>query len=477
MTRAYGTEGKSAQAQLLNAQIGMTQAVNPITNAVSRAQAPVTPTANTSGRLAALPEEAEDGEGRGQPPRDPSPTPSDRIGRRPYSTGSTEIETPEVAVNEPPAQQSFFSRVFWGPRRNEFDAEDRNDRTSNSFFSQILRGHISDAIEPPITGLPPQFRIIYWSSAVFMRDALLVIMFLFGIIWLYEGHRARMFDLGEGPKDVNLTAPMFQFFHQRVVKIENYLQDHSLRSTPAATAAADKPQINWFTPGFGTGIDLYLSSPTASKCDPTWTPDSWPWSMFKSQTCPEVTLSKSHFAALSPWSDPESDSWCAPPSSGKLQLTVILCRTIAPTDLVVEHAAMDEMPVGFMGSSPREVELWIYVPNDRTRATLMEAISLTQPSLLEDSSPQHKTLGADQALPLGYVPVGRWQYDIWTKQALQTFTVPLPLAHYGVSTSKVAVRVNSNWGNVDFTCLSRLRLYGEDTSGKKEKLDVGIASS
>ena len=500
VTRAYGTEGKSAEAQLLSAQIGMNQAINPIVNAVSRAQAPVTPIANTPGRLPALSEEPEDGEGRGQALPDSSPSPSDRlgrrlhsndrIGRRPPSVASSEIELPDGpetelpdrpetelpdgTENEPPAQQSFFSKFFWGPRRDEFDAEGRN-RNSNSIAGDILRGRISERIEPPITGLPPQFRIIHWSSAVFMRDALLVLMFLFGMIWLYEVSRTRMFNIAEGPKDVNMSAPMYQFFHHRVSKIEHYLQDHSLSSTSADTAA-DKHQINWFTPGFGTGIDLYLSSPTASKCDPTWTPDGWPWSMFKSQACPEVSLSKSHFAALSPWSDPESDSWCAPPSSGKLQLTVVLCRTIAPTELVVEHAAMDEMPVGFMGSSPREVELLIYVPDDRTRATLMEAITLMQPSLLEDSSPQGKTIGHDQALPPGYVRVGRWQYDIWTNQALQTFTIPLPLAHYGVSTSRVAVRVNSNWGNVDFTCLSRLRLYGEDTSGSKEKLDVGVAS-
>ena len=499
VTRAYGTEGKSAEAQLLSAQIGMNQAVNPIANAVSRAQAPVTPITNAPGRLPALAEGPEDGEEGGQPPRNPSPTPSDRIrhrrlandriGRRPYSLdssvnglpagaqneplGDVDNAPPGDVENEPPAQRTFFSRFFWGPRRNQFNAEDP-DRTP-TFMDQILRGHIADAIEPPIVGLPPQFRIIHWSSAVFMRDALLVMMFLFGMIWLWEGYRTRMFNIAEGAKDVNTSAPVFQYLHHRVTKIEHYLQDHPLRSKPA-DSAADKHQINWFTPGFHTGVDLYLSSPTASKCDPTWTPDGWPWSVFKSQPCPEVSVSKSHFAALTPWSDPVSDSWCAPPSNGKLQLTVVLCRNIAPTELVVEHAAMDEMPVGFMGSSPREVELWIHVPNDVTRATLLEAITLTHPSLLEDSSPQGKTLGDDQALPRSYVPVGRWQYDIWTKQDLQTFTVPLPLAQYGVSTNKVAVRVNSNWGNVDFTCLSRLRLYGEDASGEMEKLDVGTAS-
>ena len=457
VTRAYGTEGKSAQAQLLSAQIGMNQAVNPIANAVSRAQAPETPVANTQGRLAALSEEPEDGEGSNQSSRDY------HIDSRPPSIGSHESETPA------PAQRSWFSGLF--PGRYAFNREGPN-RTFNNIADSI-RGHANAADESQPN------RDEGWSWALFLRDALLVLSLFFGIffgiIWVFEISRTRFGAVSGISKDVNMSAPIFQYLQHRVAKVEQHIQDLSLR-TSSADAAAAKPQINWFTLGFGPSIDLFLSSPTVLGCDPTWTPQGWPWSMFQSQTCPETSLSLPHYAALSPWSDPVDDSWCAPPSNGKLQLTVVLPRTIAPTELVVEHAAMDEMPVGFMGSSPREVELWIHVPDDRARAALVEAIMLTDPSLLEDSSPQGKALGEAQALPFDFVPVGRWEYDIWTNQRLQTFALPLPLAHYGVSTAKVAVRVNSNWGNVRFTCLSRLRLYGEDTSGMAEKLDVGMAA-
>ena len=461
VTRAYGTEGKSAQAQLLSAQIGMNQAINPIASAVSKAQAPDTPIANTSGRLPAVSEESEDREDLGY-----------RIDRRPDSVDSMQIE--------PPAQQSIFARLLgWGPLRDRFSQEGRN-RTSNEIIADSIRGQLNALDEPQVDRFPPglrEYRVNYpWSAAVLVRDAVLVLMLLFVIICFYEASRTSLFGFGEGSgisKDLNMSSPSFQFLHHRVTKVEQHVQDLSLGIKSVDTAAGQH-HINWFNPGFHTGIDTYLSSPTASQCDPTWTPEGWPWSMFKSQTCPQIALSQPHFAALSPWTDPVDDSWCAPPSNGKLQLTVVLPRTIAPTELVVEHAAMDEMPVGFMGSSPREVELWIHVPNDATRKVLIEAIARMDPFLLEDSSPQGKVLGSNQALPFDYVPVGRWEYNIWLNQPLQTFPVPLPLAHYGVSTGKVAVRVNSNWGKAEFTCLSRLRLYGEDTSGITEDLDQSL---
>ena len=463
VTRAYGTEGNSAQAQLLSAQIGMNQAINPIANAVSNAQAPETPTANTTSRLPALSEETEDRERNDEHPGNDIQY---HIGRHPS------IDSHQ---SEPPAQPSFFSWAFWGPRRGGFNAEAPN-RTFNNIIADSIRGHINGLDEPQVN-FPPRLRLYRfihpWSLALFLRDALLVLLLLFGILWLYEINRPRLFESGETPgvsKDINMSSPISQILHNRVTKVEQRVQD-LLLGTKSVDPAAPKHQINWFNPGFGTGIDLDLSSPTASMCDPTWTPEWWPWSMFSSQACPQISLSQPHFAALSPWIDPVDDSWCAPPSNGKLQLTVVLSRTISPTELVVEHAAMDEMPVGFMSTSPREVELWIHVPEDTARKNLIEAIARMNPSLLENSSPQGKALGDDQALPVDFVPVGRWEYNIRINQPLQIFPLPLPLAQYGVSTDKVAVRVNSNWGNAKSTCLSRLRLYGEDTSGFTEQLD------
>ena len=464
VTRAYGTKGKSAQAQLLSAQIAMNQAVNPIANAVSKAQAPETLRDNTSVGLPAVSEEGEGSEHGSQPLIDDIRY---SIERRPYSIDSYR--------SEPPAQQSFFSRYFWGPHRGGFNAEGPN-RTSNNIVEDIIQRNINDSNGPQINGFPHGPRgARSWTTLV--RDVMLILMILFGLIWYYETSRTSLFNFGddlEVSKDSSVSSQTFQLFNYRLTKVEKRVEDISLNPQPSD--ATPELQINWFNPGFGAGIDLYLSSPTLSKCDPTWTPSGWPWSMFKAQSCPEVLLSAPQLEALTKWDDPVTDAWCAPPSNGKLQLTVVLSRTIAPTELVIEHAAMDEMPVGFMGSSPKEVELWIQIADDTIRAAVVEAISHMHPSLLEDSSPQDKAIG-DRALPSDYIPVGRWDYNIWTNQRIQTFLVPLSLQSLGVSTDTVAVRINSNWGNEPHTCVNRLRVHGEDTSGILEELEHRPAKS
>lgn len=453
VTRAYGTEGQSAQAQLLNANIAMNQAVNPIANAVARAQAPETPAANTSDRLPALPEEAEASEGSNgsfvrRGPR--------VIQRRPSM---------DSIQGEPAVQQSFLTR--WGPRRGAFNPEGP-DITSN----HIIR--IRENADGPQCYPPPKIYWSYypWSTAVFVRDIVYFMLGLLILILFYEVSRSPVFGFGNESdisRSFNMAPWKWGILDRRIGKLEHHVQDLSLDSLSVHDTVT-KHQVNWFTHGFGTGIDLYLSSPTLSGCDPYWTPDAWPWSIFKSQVCPQVSLSEPQHAALSPWTDPVADSWCAPPSNGKLQIAVVLPRIISPTELVVEHAAMDEMPKGFMGSSPREVELWVQIPDDRTRAKVREAIHKINPLLLFESSPQGKTIGA-QALPSDYLPIGRWEYNIHANQRMQTFPVPISVVEYTVGVRNVAVRVNSNWGNSKFTCLSRLRLYGEDISGISEHLD------
>ena len=443
VTRAYGTESGSAQAQLLSAQIGATQAVNPIANAVSRAQASDTPIANPFDRLPTLSEEPEGSEGGAQRFLPGIWNPNDR---RPRSIHS-DVTHPPLAQ----PQRSFLSRLLWGPRRGGFNAEGPDQRQAYDFDEPRLYRPNG----PPL-----------WADN--LKNMVFIFILLFALLMAYEASRTSIFRVSEEFETGKHSNESYQleFLHRRVTKMEQNGQV----SSPDSTSETDKHQINWFTPGFGAGIDLYLSSPTVSECDPSWTPDGWPWSVFKSQKCPQISMSAPHYAALSPWDDPVDDSWCAPPSEGKLQLTVVLSRNIAPTELVIEHAAMDEMPAGFMGSSPREVEMWIRIPNDDTREAFRDALGMVDPTLLLDSSPQGKTIGA-QALPFDYLRIGRWEYDIYTNQRQQSFQLPLNLKHHGVSTNTVAVRVNSNWGNIKFTCLSRLRLHGEDRSGIMERLE------
>lgn len=242
-----------------------------------------------------------------------------------------------------------------------------------------------------------------------------------------------------------------------------------LSRTSAQYPAVDLPQINWFEPGQGARVDLRLSSPTAAS----------KLTMFE-RLFHHVTVNayrranrihvNTPFEALQPWTDGGADRWCAPADRGKMQIAVNIARTIAPTKLIIEHAAKSASIV--VGSAPKELEFWVRVDNDDIRESLHETIQRIFPDLRLDSSPQRdKAIEPRTSLGSNFVRVGRWLYDIHSNVVAQEFRIPVDLESLGVSTKKVAVRVNSNWADLAHTCVNRFRLYGTDMSGIVENLE------
>ncbi len=128
-------------------------------------------------------------------------------------------------------------------------------------------------------------------------------------------------------------------------------------------------------------------------------------------------------AALLPHIEQEP-TYC---TSGSMQLAVKLPRPIIPTELIIEHWRKDEVPIA--GITPRAVELWV----------------------------EH---GKD------LVPAGKWTYNVHANQEAQKFSV----AFVDIAIQRVAVRIASNWGNSNITCLVRAKLHGIDKSGIEETL-------
>lgn len=206
--------------------------------------------------------------------------------------------------------------------------------------------------------------------------------------------------------------------------------------------------------------------------------------------------------------------YCAPfGGRGKLQLVVISPRPITPTELVVEHFRKEQ--VLLIGSAPKEIELWIEIKAghesssssadadadaENLRDKIRQSISNLYPDILNRTYTQKDRL-LDSKLALGpeWVPVGRWIYQISSSHSsrsssrthhdnnVQYFGIPLDLGSIGigigiggiegigglrggggvqaVTTRQLAVRVNSNWGNVDQTCLVRVGLHGVVDAG------------
>ena len=428
--RAYGTQGLASPSDQLVADAAHVSALDSIANAVTDAE--TTQEHGGPGGLSIVNEEEEEG-----------------------PAGANE-ENQALEFQE--QRLSFFSLLYWAPRGEQTTA-----------VGYVLDGEgRRRTVQVPYAPITDP-RALKWS--------LILVMFsMFLLVPAYQAlfnHVGPRYFTGFGGTSVSngshhhqsLIMPYkYDKLLSRVGNIEHHLKQSSQLFTPKP-----KQQVNWFLPGYGAVIDPHLSSPiaTTTECDTTY--NFWPWKLFNS--CVQKPLSQPHMSALTAWDDPGADRWCAPRSGGKLQLAVELPRSIAPTEVVVEYGAKDATPEGGMGAAPREIELWIQIENDDMRATIGNVIYRMHPHLLRRSSPQYKMLSAAQALGKDWVPVGRWAYNIYEHDNIQSFKVPISLHEYGVHTSKVAFRVNSNWGNVMFTCINRLRLHGRDESGIIEELE------
>ena len=427
--RAYGIQSLASPSNQLVAEAAHISALSSIANAVTDAE-----TNQEHGgpdRLAIVNEEDEE---------DPA-------------AGNEENQTLEFQEE----RLSFFSLQYWAPR---------GERTTAAGYIMDSEGRRRTVRVPYAPVTDP--RVLKWSLIMVMSLMFLLVpayqaLFNHLVPRYSSGFRGTSVQNGSQHQPSHIMPYEYDNLLSRISSVEHHLK-HSSRSF----IPKPKQQINWFFPGYGAVVDPHLSSPIATTdCDTTW--NFWLWKPFSS--CVEKPLSQPHMSALMAWDDPGADRWCAPRSGGKLQLAVEISRPVAPTELVIEYGAKDASPEGGMGAAPREIELWIQVEDDDMRATIGDVIARTHPQFFEESSPQHKTLSAAQALGVDWVPIGRWTYNIYDQQNIQSFKVPISLHEYGIHTAKVAFRVNSNWGNVMFTCINRLRLHGHDATGITEELE------
>lgn len=290
-------------------------------------------------------------------------------------------------------------------------------------------------------------------------------------------YRQMTTGLQEFQNEGKVSSIIPAMFGQRLDKLEGQV---ARLAENAVNKDAPSRQINWLSFDLGARANPFLSSPCARRPYLTiktrW---SLRWKHLKSalssqpHNLPLVThRSPSTLGpntALTPWTEFEP-RYCAPSGRGKLQLAVNTPRPITPTVLVVEHFRRDLVP--FIGSAPKEVELWIEIGDRDLREELGQRIKDIYPDIFSRTYTQKDRL-LDPKMALGpeWVPVGRWTYQISARNNVQHFQIPVDLNSLGVVVQKQVIRVNSNWGNVDRTCLVRVRLHGEDPSAPTEYLE------
>lgn len=220
-------------------------------------------------------------------------------------------------------------------------------------------------------------------------------------------------------------------------------------------------QVNYFSRGLAA-VSTRFSSPTLS--NPLTFKEKLASVRLELGKLPTWETEKPKFedpmSIFNPW-ESFGQKWCSPSRRGKLQAVVRLAYKIAPTGILIEHMPKAQMPDVEVGTAPKEVELWIQVLDEAVRETVIHFVTLNYPTIMTKVASQRgKKLDPQLALDKTWVPVGQWTYDIHARGNVQAKNVPMNLFNMGVKTQAVALRVNSNWGSVDSTCLYRVRLYG-----------------
>lgn len=258
------------------------------------------------------------------------------------------------------------------------------------------------------------------------------------------------------------------------------------------------PQINWFSPAFGVEIIPSLCSPpkinktiakqatTAIENEWWWWPGKGIWQWYEKKESEAAADESKLLDPYGPYAALRSKLehepvYCAPPYHGKLYLAATLPRLIAPTSLVIEHWQKDS--VLEIGSAPKEFELWVKVPTPdededywyyggKIQHLMMERYGS---DIIDDQAgPQRRKMpeAVSLAFEFPWIPVGRWIYDIYGPSPIQKFFLPLNLSDYNIYAQEVAIRVNSNWGNVKSTCLVQVKLHGHVKDGIKDGIEL-----
>ena len=214
-----------------------------------------------------------------------------------------------------------------------------------------------------------------------------------------------------------------------------------------------RPQLDYFAPQNDAVVIPKLTSPEKKRKVTGFL------GLFKT----EIGLKEDPKIA-GPFKDPQK-MWCAPSDRGKAQITVRMAAAISPNKIQIQQSfSMEE---AFNADTyPKEFELWVDIEDDQKREAILARVLRSYPDILDrDESQKGRKLSPAQTLPASFVPLGRWHYGIFNKYAArETFEISTRLDSLNASTTTAAVRINSNWGNAEATCLHQVSLFGRQIS-------------
>lgn len=147
---------------------------------------------------------------------------------------------------------------------------------------------------------------------------------------------------------------------------------------------------------------------------------------------------------------------CWPFNGPTGQIAIDMGKSVKLQDVGVVHVRMDQTPNP--KSAPRKISVYAQVLDPELRSNIATLVRQSEIA----------------TFPEEYVKFMSLEYDLMDDDEFQVFPVPQYIQNLNLAASKVAFDVESNWGNDEFTCLYRLRVFGELT---EETSDVTVDSA
>lgn len=162
---------------------------------------------------------------------------------------------------------------------------------------------------------------------------------------------------------------------------------------------------------------------------------------------------------------------CWPFAGTQGQLGVALAAPAHIDSFTIDHVAKE---VAFdIRSAPRDMDVWAFVEGDeniaKVRAWKADRAWRREESLdAEEEEPEYPaTLPNTQ-----YIRLARFTYDIHAPRNIQTFPVDDEIRELGLDFGITVLRVLSNWGQDQFTCLYRFRVHAQPLSQSQDAPDA-----
>ena len=216
--------------------------------------------------------------------------------------------------------------------------------------------------------------------------------------------------------------------------------------------AASEHRLNHFSPLTGAMINPKLTSPNYifPSMNRNFVVKTLARALFQKVPQPNPPV-----VALQKW-DEHGECWCSPSKDQDgfgPSLAVTMGNHIYPDQIIIEHIPSS----GSLepGAAPKEMELLAYIEDLDTYHTIKQ----------RSKDIFYGEALTDEPRPFGFVRIATWTYDFHSVSNIQSFPLQIELGTIrGPSyTNKLIVRSKNNWGDgeVDYTCLYRVRVNGE----------------